>query len=69
MTFLSKNQQESDLLPPTPDSDALAFHIQLSNYLYGLWSSLTLTVIKEFSAEFSSLAEKGKEEKEGKLYD
>ena len=59
--LFSKNQQESDLLPPTPD--ALKFHIQRVNYICGLWRSLSM----DFNPELLSPADNGWEEKEGRL--
>ena len=56
-----KNQQESDLLPPTPS--ALKFHIKRANYICGVWKSLSLN----FNPELEAPTDNGWEERDGKL--
>ena len=56
-----KNQQESDLLPPTPS--ALKFHVKRANYICGSWKSLC----KDFNPEIEDPTDNGWEECEGKL--
>ena len=59
--LFTKNQQESDQLPPTPS--ALKFHIQRANYICGLWKLLS----NAFDPEIKSPTENGWEEKDGML--
>ena len=56
-----KNQQESDLLPPTPS--ALKFHIKRANYICGLWKSLS----SNFNPEIEGPTDNGWEEQDGRF--